>query len=75
MSPRFWPYFLQEEYEKLEKKGELLEARIFELECMRGEGLTAAEIAALVSDKRTPADNGIVNGAVNGRPSLPAKAE
>lgn len=31
-------------------KGRLLEARIFELECMREKGLTAAEAAGIAAD-------------------------
>ena len=51
-------------------KGKLLEARIFELECMRGNGLTAAEAAGIVSD-----NPGNPTAARNGRPSLGTKAE
>lgn len=38
---------LQEELRKLTSKGNELDARIFELECMRGKGITAAEAAGI----------------------------
>lgn len=67
---RFEPLILQEEFEKLENKGKLLQARIFELECMRDKGLTAAEAAGIVAD--IP-DN--PTAALNGRPPLATKAD
>ncbi|CAM9710798.1 unnamed protein product [Ectocarpus sp. 12 AP-2014] len=41
----------EEELSKLDNKGKLLEARIFELECMRDKGITAAAAAGIVSDR------------------------
>lgn len=43
---------MQEELSKLDNKGKLLEARIFELECMRDKGITAAAAAGIVSDRK-----------------------
>lgn len=42
----------QEELRKLENKGKELEAKIFELQCMRGKGLTAAQAAGIVPRDR-----------------------
>ncbi|CAB1114232.1 unnamed protein product [Ectocarpus sp. CCAP 1310/34] len=41
----------EEELSKLDNKGKLLEARIFELECMRDKGITAAAAAGIASDR------------------------
>eukprot|EP00752_Nemacystus_decipiens_P011035 g9804.t1 len=43
----------QEELRKLEVRRKVLEAKIFELQCMRGKGLTAAEAAGIVPRDET----------------------
>ena len=50
------------------EKGRLLEARIFELECMRDKGLTAAEAAGIVNDN--PGSPTATTPLLNGRPPL-----
>lgn len=44
----------QKELLKLTEKRTLLDARIFELECMRDKGLTAAEAADIVASTKVP---------------------
>lgn len=41
----------QEELRKLESKETVLQAKIFELQCMRGKGLVAAEATGIVPRK------------------------
>lgn len=50
----------QEELQKLESKGKVLEAKIFELQCMRGKGFTAAEAAGIVPRDRDEMEPGTV---------------
>lgn len=44
----------QKELLKLNDKRTLLDARIFELECMRDKGLTATEAAGIVASTKVP---------------------